>query len=447
MSTTVRRTTSRRAPATATAVLAVAAAAAVLAGTTGTANAATAGTGSPSPVTSSSGRVFTGTYAGSAADLRMKSALTSRATTARFGTAFSGAVIDATSNRLVWSKNGTTALMPASTNKLVTASNALTAFGPTKRFTTKVVDGSAADRVVIEGSGDPSLSSAQLDAMARTVSYVLTQRGLTVAPVRVYVDDDVFPTPSLATGWKSSYVPDSITAVRGLVRDQRDSSDTSADVGRYFRDRLKAYGITAAGYYGRADAASTAPVLASSQGAALSTTVNRMLLVSDNEIAESLHKLVGVAKGKGSTWTGARSAQALVLGQQGLSAAALYDGSGLSRADRISAVQLARVVDRGVDTSRPELWPLRSAEGMPTAGRTGTLSASSKRFVTAQSKCAAGKLWAKTGRLSDVVALSGFTKGADGRLKVFAFVVNGKDSTTTLKQNVDMLAATVTGCY
>ena len=78
--------------------------------------------------------------------------------------------------------------------------------------------------------------------------------------------------------------------MRGLVRDQRDSSDTSADVGQYFHDRLKAYGITAAGYYGRADAAPTAPVLASSQGAPLSTTVNRMLLVSDNEIAESLHK-------------------------------------------------------------------------------------------------------------------------------------------------------------
>ncbi len=374
MSTTVRRTTSRRAPATATAVLAVAAAAALLAGTTGTANAATAATGSPSPVTSSSGRVFTGTYAGSAADLRMKSALTSRATTARFGTAFSGAVIDATSNRLVWSKNGTTALMPASTNKLVTASNALTAFGPTKRFTTKVVDGTAADRVVIEGSGDPSLSSAQLDAMARTVSYVLTQRGLTVAPVRVYVDDDVFPTPSLATGWKSSYVPDSITAVRGLVRDQRDSSDTSADVGRYFRDRLKAYGITAAGYYGRADAAPTAPVLASSQGAPLSTTVNRMLLVSDNEIAESLHKLVGVAKGKGSTWTGARSAQALVLGQQGLSAAVLYDGSGLSRADTISAVQLAQ-------GRRPRRGP-----PTPSCGRCGRPRACPRRVAPAPSR-------------------------------------------------------------
>ncbi|MFQ6170754.1 D-alanyl-D-alanine carboxypeptidase/D-alanyl-D-alanine-endopeptidase [Oryzobacter sp. R7] len=386
-------------------------------------------------------------YVRTAADHRMASALTSRVTTARFGTQFSGAVVDATSNAVVWSKNGTTTLMPASTTKLVTAANALTVLGPTKRFTTRVRSGSSPERVVIEGAGDPSLSSAQLDAMAKTVAGVLAGRGLTTGTVRVHVDDDVFPAPSLATGWKSSYVPDSIAPVRGLVRDQRNLADTSADVGTYFRDRLKAYGITGAGYSGRADAASTATTLASSQGSPVSTIVNRMLLVSDNEMAESLHKLVGIARGKGATWTGARSAQASVLGQQGLSIGALYDGSGLSRSDRLSALQLARIVDRGVDTAHAELWPMRSAEGMPTAGRTGTLSASSKRFVTAESSCAAGKLWGKTGRLSDVVALAGFTKGADGRVKVFAFVVNGKDSTTTLKQSIDMLAATVNGCY
>ena len=42
---------------------------------------------------------------------------------------------------------------------------------------------------------------------------------------------------------------------------------------------------------------------------------------------------------------------------------------------------------------------------------------------------------------------SGWTTGADGRAKTFAFLVNGKTSSTTLKQNVDMLAATVNGCY
>jgi D-alanyl-D-alanine carboxypeptidase/D-alanyl-D-alanine-endopeptidase (penicillin-binding protein 4) len=387
------------------------------------------------------------TYVRTPADQRMASALTSRATTARFGTAFSGAVIDASSNAVVWTKNGSTTLMPASTTKLVTAANALTVFGPSKRFTTRVRAGSSAERVVIEGAGDPSLSSTQLDAMAKTVAGVLAGRGLTTGTVRVYVDDDVFPAPSLATGWRTSYVPDSIAPVRGLVRDQRNLPDTGADVGTYVRDRLKVYGISGAAYSGRTDVAGGAATLASSQGSTVATMVNRMLLVSDNEIAESLHKLVGVAKGKGATWSGAKAAQANVLAQQGLSIGALYDGSGLSRSDRLSAVQLARIVDRGVDTANTALWPMRSAEGMPTAGRTGTLSASSKRFVTVQSSCAAGKLWGKTGRLSDVVALAGFTKGADGRVKVFAFVVNGKDSTITLKQNVDMLAATVTGCY
>ena len=295
--------------------------------------------------------------------------------------------------------------------------------------------------MVLVGSGDPSLKSSGLDAMAKKTAAVLLAQKITTA--RVYVDDDVFPTPTLAYGWKSSYVPDSITPVRGLVRDQRNSSDTSAEAARYFRDRLKAYGVTAAGYYGRANARSTSTVIASTTGSTLSTMVSTMLLYSDNEIAEALHKQVGIALGYGATWTGARTAQAKQLAAQKLSAGNLYDGSGLSRADRVSALQLARIVDRGIDpTTQSRLWPLTS--GLPTAGRTGTLAS---RFSTTASKCAVGKVWAKTGTLGDVVALAGWTKGADGRVKTFAFLVNGKSSTTTLKRDVDMLAATVNGCY
>jgi serine-type D-Ala-D-Ala carboxypeptidase/endopeptidase (penicillin-binding protein 4) len=304
-----------------------------------------------------------------------------------------------------------------------------------------VRQGAYSTRVVLVGSGDPSLSSAQLDAMARTTAAVLVSRHITLG--RVYVDDDVFPTPTLAYGWKESYVPDSVTPVRALVRDQRDDSDTSAEAGRYFRDRLKAYGVTQAGYYGRANASSTSAVLASSTGSTLSTMVRTMLLNSDNEIAEALHKQVGLALGYGATWTGARSAQAKEVAAQGLTTGSLYDGSGLSRADRLSALQLARFVDRGVDpATQTRLWPLKS--GLPTAGRTGTLAS---RFSTTASKCAVGKVFAKTGTLSDVVSLAGWTTNVDGRVKAFAFVVNGKSSTTTLKQNVDMLAATVNGCY
>lgn len=388
---------------------------------------------------------LTPVYSLSSADLRIGSLLTSRATTSTFGTAFSGVVLDATSDRVVWAKNPTTARMPASNTKLATAINALTLLGPGRRFTTVVRQGRYQDHVILVGAGDPSLSSAQIDALAKATATNLLGRG--IRTVRAYVDDDVFPrTFTVATGWLSSYVPTDFTPLHGLVRDQRDVANTSTDAGVYFRDRLKAYGVSA-GLYGYENSSSSAAVLASSTGVPLATTVNRMLLNSDNEIAEGLHRLVGIVKKQGNTWSGARSAQAQVISSQGLAITALYDGSGLSRSDRLTALQLARIMDWGVDPSHAALWPLRSAQGMPTAGKTGTLQSRYGRFATPQSSCAVGKVWAKTGSLADAVALTGFTTGADGRVKIFSFIVNGKSNTLALRQAVDMLAATVNGCY
>ena len=51
---------------------------------------------------------ITGRTIGPRTDNRINSLLTARATTARFGTSFTGAVIDAASGKVVWSKNGST---------------------------------------------------------------------------------------------------------------------------------------------------------------------------------------------------------------------------------------------------------------------------------------------------------------------------------------------------
>ncbi len=170
-----------------------------------------------------------GLHGDAPADVRMKAALTSRATTARFGASFSGSVIDAASNAYVWGKNSNSYRLPASTNKLVTATNALTVFGPDKRWTTQVRAGSRAEHVILVGAGDPSLTSTSSRPWRGRPPPPSWPRAITAA--KVYVDDDVFPTPTLAYGWKASYVPDSIAPVRGLVRDQRNTSDTSADAG------------------------------------------------------------------------------------------------------------------------------------------------------------------------------------------------------------------------
>ena len=175
-----------------------------------------------------------------------------------------------------------------------------------------------------------------------------------------------------------------------------------------------------------------------------------MMLESDNEHAEALHRLVGIKLGYGKTWAAAKSAQAARLRAEGLSATALYDGSGLSRSDRLSGIQLAKLVANVFEPANTTpLALLRSNAGLPIAGQTGTLRASYDRFTASTSKCAVGQVHAKTGTLSDAVSLAGWTRsGIDGRIKTFAFVINGKPTSMTLmRQNIDMLAATVTGCY
>lgn len=191
-----------------------------------------------------------------------------------------------------------------------------------------------------------------------------------------------------------------------------------------------------------------APVIATSAGLTVGQIVTPMLLNSDNEHAEALHRLVAIEAGYGSTWTAASTAQQALLGKEGLSATALHDGSGLSRSGRLSGLQLARIVANAFEPGNAtQLALLRSDTALPVSGRTGTLRSSLGRFTTAQSTCAVGRVHAKTGTLNDAVALSGWTVGADGQVKTFAFVVNGRSATLALKQVLDMLAATVTGCY
>ncbi|MGN6610767.1 MAG: D-alanyl-D-alanine carboxypeptidase/D-alanyl-D-alanine endopeptidase [Angustibacter sp.] len=382
-------------------------------------------------------------YQPTAADRRIAVRLTSRATTKAFGRSFSGTVIDVASQRVVWSRGGSTGRMPASTAKLVTATNALTVFGPDYQFTTTVRRAANDPRTVtLVGVGDPSLSSADLRALAQQTA--ADSRARNMSWVRVRFDDYRFARPTLAAGWKSSYVPGDVRWVRALVVDGHHVSDTSRDAAQVFAKYLTAEGIKVSSVY-RKKAVAPAPVIAAVKGDRLDAIVRQMLLVSDNDHAEALHRMVGRAVGQYGTWTGARVAQRAVLAREGivLPTTAMKDGSGLSRSDRLTTTELARVVANAFEPGQDDLAVLRTG-GLPLAGRTGTLK---HRFVGAHVRCAVGKVAAKTGSLSDTASLAGYTIGADGRVKAFAFVVNYHRVDSQLRHNLDVLATTVNGCY
>ncbi|MFD5424387.1 D-alanyl-D-alanine carboxypeptidase/D-alanyl-D-alanine-endopeptidase [Streptomyces sp. NPDC127084] len=380
-------------------------------------------------------------------DQQIAKNLESRVHDARLGSNVSGVVIDADSDTTVWGHNASTALMPASNAKLATATAALTVLGPDHRFSTNVVYGNGT--LTLVGGGDRTLTTADLTELANAAVAGLKAAGLTT--VKVAVDDSLFPEPTLADGWKDGYYPDTVAPVRALVVDKHAVQDTSIDAGQVFAKRLTAAGITVSGDVTRATADEKDVPVARHTSAPLSDIVRSMLKLSDNNVAETLLRMSAIGAGHPATFEGGTEVVRQVLsGVYGVSLDnfQLHDGSGLSRNDRIPAATLAQILE--LLTQPRYAHTLGSIlDGLPVSGEAGsTLGPEFGRFDGENSKCAVGKVHAKTGTLTGAIALSGLTRGKDGEWKVFSFVENGATAEqNATKDAMDDLAATVNGCY
>jgi D-alanyl-D-alanine carboxypeptidase/D-alanyl-D-alanine-endopeptidase (penicillin-binding protein 4) len=379
------------------------------------------------------------------AEQKIAKNLDTRARDTRLGKTLSGVVIDAKSGNTVWGHGASTALMPASNTKLATATAALTVLGPDHRFTTKVVYGDGT--LTLVGGGDRTLTTGDLAALAKTAVAGLRSAGLT--SVKVRVDDSLFPEPTLATGWNTGYYPATVAPVRALVVDGRHVTDTALDAGRSFATLLTEQGVTVTGKVTRGTAGTKDVPVARHQSGKLSGIVKHMLKVSDNDVAETLLRTTALAAGRPATFAGGTAAVREVLTRYGVSLDnfVIHDGSGLSRANRIPARTLAGILDVAADPRHSETLKY-VVDGLPVAGEAGsTLGPEFGRFDTADSRCAVGKVKAKTGTLTGALGLSGLTKAKDGRWKVFSFIENGSTAAPgATKDALDGLAATVNGC-
>lgn len=379
------------------------------------------------------------------ADQRIRVVLPARMSAFGLAPATAGLVRDFCTGRLIWSARPSVGLLPASTNKLPTAVAALRSLGPAHRFRTEVTSPSRY-LITLVGGGDPSLTSAALQRLATGTASRLRERG--VRRVSLVVADGLFGAPVLAPGWQPGYYPHNIAPVRALGVDQREVMDTGLDAGAIFARMLGRQGIGVVVMV-RAPRVPGASVLAGVSGSRLDTIVRTMLTRSDNDVAETLFRQTALANHYPPTWAGAAQAQRAVLATLAtpLWRVQMYDGSGLSRLDRLTPLALGHLLALALDPRRPRLRAIYYEKGMPIAGLTGSLSASRGRFNTPPSQCAKGRILAKTGTLRDVVALAGVADDANGRAKIFVLVENGISSTLTTKRKIDSLAASITGCW
>ncbi|MFE1931086.1 D-alanyl-D-alanine carboxypeptidase/D-alanyl-D-alanine-endopeptidase [Streptomyces sp. NPDC059474] len=381
------------------------------------------------------------------AEQKIADNLNTRAQNPNLGDTFSGIVLDSASDKVIWGHDADTALMPASNAKLATATAALTVLGPEHRFTTKVVYGDGT--LTLIGGGDRLLTTADVTELAKSAAAGVKSAGL--GSVKIRVDDSLFAEPSMANGWNDSYYDDQVSPVRSLVVDGKLSADTSIDAGKVFAKQLADQGVTVDGEVTRGTASATDVPVGQHLSPTLADTVKKMLKTSDNDIAETMLRMTAIAAGKPATFEDGTAVVRDILSRHyGVSMEnfEIYDGSGLSRADRIPARTVADILDLLTDTRYSGL--LRSIdEGLPVAGEAGsTLGPEWGRFDTPDSKCAVGQVKAKTGTLTGAIALSGLTKAADGQWKVFSFIENQSSADpAATKDALDGLAATVNGCW
>lgn len=360
-------------------------------------------------------------------------------------------VVDAATGEVLSDHGSGTPLLPASNMKIVTAVTTLATMPPDTRFTTRVRAGAAPTEIVLEGGGDPLLSTRDLQKLANATSRALVAQGVAIGtPIIVHVDDDLFPDTRRARGWPRHYIPSVVSSVEALARIWDYSADPSANAARVFTDRLTARGFPAS--LGADADGGDAPVLAESAGHTVGEAVRVMLSISENNVAEVLHRHVARAAGMEATWAGATAATEQVLRNLGVdpTGMALMDGSGLSRKDRISPRLLVDVL-RVARVTNPAPFTAMFEDGaMPLAGRSGTLDDRYGRFVTKQARCAQGAVRAKTGTLFDTVGLSGIASTAANGERIFSILVNDRPqrfSTLSTRQAVDGLSATIVGCW
>ena len=376
-----------------------------------------------------------------------------RITAPALGRDVSVAVVDLATGAIAYTHRPNARQLPASTMKLVTASNALATMGARHRLSTIVFVDHRRNMVTLQCGGDPLLTSDNLRRLARAAARRVDRS----KPVRVVIDSRLFPRPSRAPGWPGAYLPLVVAPVTCLGRLGDYSTDPIAGSAAVFTRTLGAQGVRVAStrFLHRGRAQQPPGVVVGTVSHSVRQAVQHMLQVSENNVAEVLYRHIALARGLPPTWRGGRRAAVATQRELGMDGTGtrLADGSGVSRADRLTATGLARLVY--LTRTDPRFTTMYAPAAMPRAGRTGTLASRYHRFSAPQTTCARGRVLAKTGTLHDTVSLAGVARGkrgtpADGHAYAFAVLVNNRVSSTstlTVRKNVDRIATTLTGCW
>jgi D-alanyl-D-alanine carboxypeptidase/D-alanyl-D-alanine-endopeptidase (penicillin-binding protein 4) len=363
-------------------------------------------------------------------------------------------VVDAATGRALCARAAKRQRPLASNMKLFTTSTALSRFGPRHRIATRLLADGRIDRqgvlhgsLYLQGGGDPALGSPAfygrflggVGTNLYALRAQLRRAGVRAVQGRLYADDSIFDRLRgvADSGYRTSPY---IGPLSGL---DFNSGFSTADGGGFASDPAKlaasklARALRGAGISIRARVAlRKAPEGAEPVAVVRSPTMSRLVeatdVFSNNFFAEMLIKLLGAEfGGGGTTAAGAAVVESFARGHG--SAVHAVDGSGLTRSNRASPFEVARLLEAIDDLPIGEPF----IQDLALAGHEGTV-ATRMRGTAAYGRCRT-----KTGTLTGVSNLSGYCFNRSGRVMIFSILMGGVRDLSLAHYEQDRIAAAV----
>ena len=374
----------------------------------------------------------------------------------RGGGASSGLfVIEADTGRALCARAARRQRPLASNMKLFTTSAVLSRFGPDATIATKVLaDGTIDGRGVLhgdlylQGGGDPALGTPSfydrflggLGTDLYGLKRQIRSMGLTAVTGRLYADDDVFDRRRgvADSGYATSpYIGPlsglSLNSGYSSAGAEHFASDPAKVAASTLLASLRVAGISIRREVALGDAdESRAETIAVVRSPTIDSLVNATDVYSNNFFAEMLLKLLGAEFGsRGSTAAGASVVEQFARGKgTGVHA---VDGSGITRSNRASPIQVVRLLDAMRGSAAGEDF----ISDLALAGREGTV-ASRMHGTAAEARCRV-----KTGTLTGVSNLSGYCFNADGREMIFSILMGSAGDIGFAHTEQDLMAAAI----
>jgi len=321
-------------------------------------------------------------------------------------------VWDLTDDMPLYARNPRHLLRTASTMKLLTAITALDRLGKDYKYNTSIyykgdiVQGQLRGDIICQGGMDPMFERKDMLAFVQA----LKDKGISSIRGRIITDNTMKVPDKWGEGW--CWDDDNPTLVPLLIDGKPNFSEQLLK--ELQNARINTTGVRVSAGTLPADAKHLC-----TRSHSISEVMKQMMKESDNLFAECTYYQVAASSGKRPAK--AKDAQEIekdLLNKIGLNADdySLADGSGLSLYNYLSAeaqVALLRYAWQSPNIFQT-LFPT-----LPIAGEDGTL----KRRM--QDTPAQGRVWAKTGTVSGVSALSGYLVAPNGHYIAFSIINQG----------------------